>query len=187
MKSYVRCKACGFITIDGRVGEVCPACGLPNKVFEPYNLRISAYRQFWLDQHIHQVMVHFPQGFTITLFIAFMFSKLLPVPLAGPVLEMCIPPMISIAPFVIFGGFLTGLWDGKQRFKTLNTPLLKIKSGLGILFFILSIVLVYLGTKQGFESIDPLSGLAITGLMMLCAFSLGKIGGRITCAVTGGK
>lgn len=187
MKSYIRCKACGFITIDGRVGEVCPACGLPKKVFEPYKPPVSAIRQFWLNQHIHQVTVHLPQGFTITLFVAFLFGKLLPLPLAGPILETFIPPMILLAPFVIGGGFFTGLWDGKQRFKTLNTPFLKIKIGVGILFFILSLILAIIGTKQGLDSIHPLSGFTITGLMMLCAVSLGKIGGWITCAVTRGK
>ena len=32
----VRCKACGFLMKEGKLGDRCPACGAPKTAFEPY-------------------------------------------------------------------------------------------------------------------------------------------------------
>ena len=35
MKKYVRCKACGYIMEEGKVGDRCPACGAPRAALVP--------------------------------------------------------------------------------------------------------------------------------------------------------
>jgi rubredoxin len=59
MKELVRCRPCGFVMDADKLGDVCPACGLPRKVFEPYRERVSLNRLFlslfifhrhWLSQ-----------------------------------------------------------------------------------------------------------------------------------------
>ena len=36
MANLIRCKACGYVTREGKIKDVCPACGVPAKMFEPY-------------------------------------------------------------------------------------------------------------------------------------------------------
>ena len=67
MKTFIRCKACGFIMDASHLKDVCPACGLPKTVFEPYTKKISSKRKFIIDQHIHPVSVHFPQVFIVVI------------------------------------------------------------------------------------------------------------------------
>ncbi len=65
MKKYVRCKVCGYIMVESDLKDRCPACGLPKTVFEPYVSNISSRRKFIIDQHIHPIVVHFPQVFVM--------------------------------------------------------------------------------------------------------------------------
>ena len=69
MANLIRCKACGFVTDQGKIKDVCPACGVPAKMFEPYTHPVSLKRRRILDLHTHPVMVHFPQAFALTLFL----------------------------------------------------------------------------------------------------------------------
>ena len=39
--ALVRCRACGFIMEEEKLGDVCPACGIPRKAFEPYKETMS--------------------------------------------------------------------------------------------------------------------------------------------------
>ena len=52
---------------EEKVGDVCPACGVPGKMFEPYTDKISEQRKKILDRHIHPIMVHAPQAFAFFL------------------------------------------------------------------------------------------------------------------------
>ncbi|MCK7505218.1 MAG: hypothetical protein MZV70_14775 [Desulfobacterales bacterium] len=67
MANLMRCKACGFVTDQGNIKDVCPACGVPAKMFEPYTNPVSLKRRKILDLHTHPVLVHFPQAFALTL------------------------------------------------------------------------------------------------------------------------
>ena len=52
MGKLVRCKSCGFITRSASVKEVCPACGVPARMMEPYTDPLSEKRRrFALDIH----------------------------------------------------------------------------------------------------------------------------------------
>ncbi len=72
MAELVRCKACGDVAVSDKIKEVCPACGVPAKMFAPFNSPISLKRRRILDLHTHPVMVHFPQDSAqvMTLFCA---------------------------------------------------------------------------------------------------------------------
>ena len=49
MKELVRCRPCGYVMEKDKLGDVCPACGLPHKVFEPYREKVSLNRLFVLN------------------------------------------------------------------------------------------------------------------------------------------
>ena len=175
MKTYVRCKVCGFIMDESHLEDLCPACGLPRTVFEPYTKKISPRRKFILDQHLHPIAIHFPQ----VLILLVVLMPLLALCVSDPLrFEFLVVAKLSILalPFTVFGGFITGLLDGKLRFKKVTTPLLINKIIAGVIFQILSIAIFALYLSNGFagNNLWIIVGLGI--LSTACAIYLGRVG-----------
>ena len=61
------CKPCGFVMKESELQDLCPACGLPKKVFEHYKDRMSPGRRKILGLDMHPIAVHFPQ--TVLVFL----------------------------------------------------------------------------------------------------------------------
>ena len=133
MANLIRCKACGYVTCEGKIKDVCPACGVPAKMFEPYTDPVSQKRRLILGLHIHPIMVHFPQAFTVTLFLLAVLSYFTP-PAIKESLFVSIKVISFFLPYFIILSLLTGLFDGKIRFRKLTTPFLKRKIIIGLLF-----------------------------------------------------
>ena len=182
MTKLIRCKACGYITEEGKIKDVCPACGVPAKMFEPYTDPLSEKRRRMLDLHIHPIVVHFPQAFALTLFgLAFLFFVVPP-----PIQNAFYYTMLVISfflPFVVVLSFLTGLFDAKTRFRKMTTPFLKKKIIIGLIFFITSIALVAVAFTQQLSAISVMALFTFLTIMAVgCAVSLGLIGGRLADA-----
>jgi len=177
MKTLLRCKACGYIMDASALKELCPACGVPASQLEAYDDRVKEGRRRLLDLHIHPVIVHAPQAFALALII------LPPVILAlgrGEVAGLCrdTARVLGVAlPFTVLAAFLSGLFDGKLRFRKTNTPLLMLKKILGLLFFASSLGLGALAFSSPLDATSNLlafEGLGILG--MGCGAWLGLIG-----------
>ena len=57
-EELVRCRPCGYVMKKSELGTgVCPACGLPHTVFEPYREKVSAKRLFLLGLDIHPIAI----------------------------------------------------------------------------------------------------------------------------------
>ena len=138
MKKYVRCKVCGYVMEESELKDLCPACGLPKTVFEPYTKKISPQRKFILDQHIHPIAIHFPQVLIMLIVFMPLLSLIVSDPWRAEFLIIA-KWSIYVLPITVLGGFLTGLLDGKLRFKKLHTPLLISKMMVGLIFQLLSI------------------------------------------------
>jgi hypothetical protein len=67
MKEFVRCRPCGFVMEAGKLGDVCPACGLPRKVFEPYREKVSRNRLMLLNLDLHPIVIHLSQALVIAI------------------------------------------------------------------------------------------------------------------------
>lgn len=175
MKTYVKCKACGYIMDESHVEDLCPACGLPKTVFEPYTKKISPRRTFIIDQHLHPISVHFPQVFIAVIFFMLSLSFWVEDPLRG---EFLIAAKLSIIalPLTVLLGFITGLIDGKIRFKKLKTPLLVRKAIVGILLQVLSIVILALYLANGFTASNILVIIVLSILSTICGIYLGRAG-----------
>ncbi|MCE5210072.1 MAG: rubrerythrin [Deltaproteobacteria bacterium] len=182
MTSLIRCKACGYVTREGKIKDVCPACGVPAKMFGPYTDTISPKRRLILGLHLHPIMVHFPQAFSITLFLLLVLSHFV----YAEIKWMYLYAIIVISfflPFSVILALLTGLFDGKIRFRKVTTPLLKKKMILGVLLLITSIALAFvtfsrqLTASPAYEIITLLTILAVA-----CGAGLGLIGGQLTDA-----
>ena len=138
MSTLVRCKACGYIMESGSLGEVCPACGVPAKQFEPYDDKVKESRRRILDLHIHPVIVHAPQAFALTLLVLAPVIGLLDA--TSRTLFLDTSRVLGVAlPFTVLAAFLSGLFDARLRFKKTTAPLLRKKKLFGALFFLASL------------------------------------------------
>jgi hypothetical protein len=140
MANLIRCKACGYVTCEGKIKDVCPACGVSAKMFEPYTDTVAEKRRRILRLHIHPIIVHFPQSFAFTLFILAVLSFVAP-PQINVGLHCTIQVLSSALPFSLILALLTGLVDGKTRFRRVTTPFLKKKIIFGLSFLFTSILI----------------------------------------------
>ncbi len=176
MKTWVKCKACGFVMEARKVGEVCPACGVPSKMFEPYVDRISEQRRRILDRHIHPVIVHAPQAFAFFLLLFAVTVLFVNGPLRNE-LVITIKILAFCLPFTLIGAFLSGMLDGKTRFRRYATPILKRKIVIGSLFFVLSLALLVVTQIEPPPSVGmDLLIILLNAGCLLCSMFLGLLG-----------
>lgn len=179
MKTLVKCKACGFVMEAQKVGDVCPACGVPSKMFEPYVDRISEQRKRILERHIHPVIVHAPQAFA---FFLLLFSVIL-LFLNGPLKNELLSTNRVLAfclPFTLVGAFLSGMLDGKIRFRRYTTPILKRKIIVGSVFFVLSLLLLAVTQIRPLQSVSmDVSIILLSAGCLVCSMFLGLLGASL--------
>ena len=169
MKKLYRCRVCGYIAESEEPLEICPACGFKGKIFEEYESHVSATRRMIMKLHIHPVMVHFPLAFVLSLFLISLVDLIdiirLPLTLSGMA-----EAIVWLLPFAAVLATLSGLYDGRLRFKRINTPLLKKKIFLSSVFILLSISLIVL---QSSLELNPESN---TILILIYSIILSGIG-----------
>ncbi|HUW39832.1 MAG TPA: hypothetical protein VMV90_02400 [Rectinemataceae bacterium] len=176
MKEYVRCRACGYIMEKPKLGDRCPACGVPAKMFEPYDDKVSEKRRRLLDIHIHPIVVHFPQAFS-----AFLAAAGIVLFFAGGSFRIALVNTASVLgvlqPFSVIAAFAAGIFDGRLRFRRLDTPSLRRKMLFGGIFFMLScaqaLVVLFAGLEAD-ASLAAFTLLDVAGLAV--AVKLGLIG-----------
>ena len=142
MKELVRCRPCGYVMEADKLGDVCPACGLPRKVFEPYRERVSINRLRLLNLDLHPIAIHLSQSFVIAIPILALLTHLVP-SLSPEILKNVMVFSVVLFPFTLLLAIMTGIVDGLTRFKTLNTPLLRRKIILSIIILTLSVILFF--------------------------------------------
>lgn len=179
MAKLIRCKACGYVTKEGKIKDICPACGVPATMFEPYTDPVSEKRRIILGLHIHPIMVHFPQAFAITLFLLAVLSYFAP----GAIKEALfnsIQVISFLLPYFVVLSLLTGLFDGKIRFRKVTTPFLKKKIIIGLLFLIISIALAFVAFSGQFPA-SPIREYftLLTIIAVACGAGLGLLGGHL--------
>jgi hypothetical protein len=147
MKELVRCRPCGYILEADKLGDVCPACGMPRKVFEPYRERVSLNRLKLLNFDFHPIVIHLSQSLVIVIpllvITRILFSNFQP-EIIGNVLTFS----VFVFPFTLFLAIITGIIDGLTRFKTLSTPLLRVKIIFSILIFSLSVAIFFIAPRN---------------------------------------
>lgn len=155
MAGLIKCKSCGYVTEEGKIHDVCPACGVPAKMFEPFADPVSPQRRMILKMDIHPIMVHFTVAFTFSLLLLtagafFIKGRLLDdIFITAKVIAFFLPITAVLS-------FAAGLFDGKIRFRKVTTPLLKAKIAASIVFFLLSIAYFLLLLKFGFSGLPGL-------------------------------
>ncbi|MFZ4398698.1 MAG: rubredoxin-like domain-containing protein [Bacteroidales bacterium] len=150
MKELVRCRPCGFVMEADKLGDVCPACGLPRKVFEPYREKVSLNRLFILNIDLHPIAIHLSQALVIAIPIIAILINLFS-NFHTEVLRNVLIFSVAIFPFTLILSILTGIVDGLTRFKTLDTPLLKGKIIASIIILVLAFTLFYIGPAENYK------------------------------------
>lgn len=179
-KKLMICSVCGYIINEGYKGEACPACGAAKTAFQPYVDKMSPKRRKILNLHIHNILVHFPQAFSLLMLFLIVMSLFIEE--ASKFDFMTTFKILSFfLPLSVIVSIISGVIDGKTRFKRITTPILKKKIAVAILFFIFSIGVVLL---LNVSTIAPALLLrlliVLTGLCALCSLFLGYNGGRLS-------
>jgi uncharacterized membrane protein len=169
MKKYVRCKACGYVMEEGKVGDKCPACGAPRAALVPYEYPMSARRRNLLKLQFHPVAVHFPISLTVAVLVFVIFTAFLS-GRAHAMLADTTKILVLLLPAMVIMSGIVGIIDGKIRFRKIrNSMILKKKiAGASVLFVILTAQTVIVWTS-GFSGV----GIAVTAA--LAAVAIGVI------------
>jgi hypothetical protein len=149
MKELVRCRPCGFVMEADKLGDVCPACGLPRKVFEPYRERVSRNRLILLNFDLHPIVIHLSQALVILIpfltIITNLFKNFQP-----EILKSVLIFSVFVFPFTLIMAIITGVIDGLTRFKTLATPLLRVKIIFSLIILSLSVTLFFVAPHENY-------------------------------------
>ncbi len=182
MKELVRCRPCGYVMEKDKLGDVCPACGLPHKVFESYREKVSRNRLFVLNLDLHPIAIHLSQTFMALIPLLLLNQIIFPnfyVEESAIIIHFC----IILLPLTMILAFVTGIIDGITRFKSLKPPLLRNKIIFGVLIIGISGVLFFM------KNIDEqkIWFLIISLIGLAFAVILGLIGKRLLTVILPGK
>jgi len=147
MKELLRCRPCGFVIESDKLGDVCPACGMPRKVFEPYRERVSRNRLILLNFDLHPIVIHLSQALVITIPVLIIFTNLFK-QFQPEILKNVLEFSVVVFPFTLFLAIITGVIDGLTRFKTLATPILRVKIIFSLIILSLSVALFFVAPKE---------------------------------------
>ena len=186
MPEFMRCKPCGYISRKDALRRVCPACGAPLTAFEPYEDRVSAARRSILNLDLHPILVHAPQTFATLLPGLVMVAMLFPGFYANELnAVVCFTSLIL--PLSVVGAIVSGLIDGKVKFKRLGVPLVMLKMVAGACLLLLSIVNAAIVLVGGFQaSVRPFV-LVLGAASFLCAVLLGHTGKKLILPILPGR
>ena len=174
MKELVRCRPCGFVIESDKLGDVCPACGLPRKVFEPYREKVSLNRLMILNIDMHPIAIHLSQTFVIIIPVLLIFTKIFPAFHSGMFTHV-LTFSIFVFPFTLILAIATGIIDGLTRFKSLTPPILKIKIIFSSIIFILAFIQLFAYTSDYSRIVVIVFSLA----SLACAIRLGLWGKKL--------
>lgn len=150
MKELVRCKACGYVMESGKLKDVCPACGLSAKVFEPYRERVALNRLFVLSLDMHPIAIHLSQTFVFLIPALLIFTRIFP-DFRPEIFHNTFVFSLYAFPPTLVVAVATGVVDGLFRFKTLTPPLLRQKILFSVCIAILAAALFFSArTEQNF-------------------------------------
>jgi rubredoxin/peptidoglycan/LPS O-acetylase OafA/YrhL len=182
MKELVRCRACGYVMEAGKVKDVCPACGISAKVFEPYREKVALNRLFVLNLDLHPITIHLSQTFVILIPLLLLLTRFFP-GLHNQTLPQVLLFAIMVFPFTLIAATCTGIIDGLYRFKMLSPPMLMLKIILSSSIIILAIVL-FIAQRNDWPFFAKL--LLSFGCLFF-AFRLGLLGKKLINVIVPGS
>lgn len=181
MKELIRCKPCGYIDEENKIGEFCPACGASIKYFEPYKDKMKPNRRKILNLDMHPIAVHFPQTISVLILFSLLFNFVLPKIMTQEILAF-IYILAVLLPFSVIGAFISGLIDGKVRFKKFKGRKLKHKIIMGSIMIISSTVVAFAAVMIDKHSLSKTIVLSGNLVSLILAILLAQIGKKLMYA-----
>lgn len=181
-EELVICRPCGYVMKESDLGDVCPACGLPRTVFEPYRERVSANRLFILALDIHPIAIHLSQTFVALTPMLIIFHWIFP-SFQDVIVQSVISFSVYMLPLSLIASTISGIIDGMTRFKTLKTPLLQSK-------IIYSLVILVLSFSQWYTTLEGVYNwptMLVSIFIFGCAVKLGLMGKALLNVILPGK
>jgi len=182
MKELVRCRPCGFVIEADKLGDVCPACGLPRKVFEPYRERVSRNRLVLLNFDLHPIVIHLSQALVIAIpllaIVTNLFKQFQP-----EILKNVLAFSVFVFPFTLIMAIITGVIDGLTRFKTLATPILRVKIIFSLIILMLSVALFFIAPRENLYILT----IVLSILSLGAGFQLGLWGKKLINVILPGS
>ncbi len=182
MKELVRCRPCGFVIEADKLGDVCPACGMPRKVFEPYRERVSRNRLILLNFDLHPIAIHLSQALVIAIPVLVIVTSLFK-HFQPELLKNVLLFSVIIFPFTLILAIITGIIDGLTRFKTLATPILRVKIIFSLIILSLSIALFFIAPQGKLNMLT----LILSILSLGAGFQLGLWGKKLINVILPGS
>jgi hypothetical protein len=182
MKELVRCRPCGFVMDADKLGDVCPACGMPRKVFEPYRERVSRNRLVLLNFDLHPIAIHLSQSLVIAIPILVILTSFFK-QFQPEILKNVLIFSVFVFPFTLILAIITGITDGLTRFKTLATPILRVKIIFSIIILILSVALFIVAPRENLHALT----LVLSILSLGAGFQLGLWGKKLINVILPGS
>jgi rubredoxin len=184
MAAMMRCTSCGYVIAEGKLKDVCPACGVPRKMFEPWTDPVSENRRALLEMNLHPLVIHFTVAFTASAFALSLFSLAFPRFLAGLATNVLVV-MTAVLPITVLAGWAAGVFDGKIRFRRATTPLLVRKMVMGAAVFLETFAAAVLLFALGLDplwvrvAVAVLLGVALGGVAILAKIGMGLLGAKV--------
>ncbi len=183
MTAYLICQFCGYVLTKEELekeGE-CPTCGVKAKAFKPYELPVDEKRWKFLRFHIHPILVHFPEaivpGLILSTFLILFFNGTI-----GEILSHVTSVLGIILPFVVITAIISGVVDGKVRYKKIKSKFLKLKIVVGSIVFALSITIGLLVYILDLTKVGSKITLLILAIITFGGTGfLGFLGGKLNC------
>lgn len=165
-----------------KLKDVCPACGMPAKAFEPYRERVALNRLFILSLDLHPIAIHLSQTFVILIPLMIFSLKLFP----GFQDEMFLNVLrfsLIVFPFTLVAAIATGVLDGLFRFRTLTPPILRLKIILSSIIIVLAALMFFAARNDNYGIITILLSLGC----LFCAVRLGLLGKKLINVILPGS
>jgi hypothetical protein len=165
-----------------KLGDVCPACGMPRKVFEPYRERVSRNRLVLLNFDLHPIAIHLSQSLVIAIPILVILTSFFK-QFQPEILKNVLIFSVYVFPFTLILAIITGITDGLTRFKTLATPILRVKIIFSIIILILSVALFIVAPRENLHALT----LVLSILSLGAGFQLGLWGKKLINVILPGS
>jgi uncharacterized membrane protein len=152
-------------------------------MMESWKDPVSERRRLLLSFDIHPIVVHFSVSFVASAFVLALFVLIFPL-LFRETVTGILRGVVGVLPLAVIASFLTGLFDGKIRFRRTTTPLLKRKQLLGVAFFVSTAAAALLTFLVGpYESWVRIADAVLLAGGVACAAGLGRIGSGLLPAL----
>lgn len=165
-----------------KLKDVCPACGMSHKVFEPYRERVALNRLFVLSLDMHPIAIHLSQTFVFLIPFLIILTRVLP-GFHYPLFTYVILFSVYAFPLTLVAAITTGIIDGLYRFKTLTPPLIRQKILFSSCIVVLAFTMFLVARKGDFGLITLLISLGC----LFFAVKLGLLGKKLLNVILPGS